>query len=40
VATFVGAGSAVCSQGALIQKFGFQTIANCGDTTLQGAFTQ
>lgn len=40
VATFVGAGSAVCSQGALIQKFGFQTVANCGDTTLQGAFTQ
>lgn len=40
VATFVGAGSAVCSQTALIQKFGFQTVANCGDTTLQGAFTQ
>ncbi len=40
VATFVGAGSAVCGQTALIQKFGFQTVANCGDTTLQGAFTQ
>ncbi len=40
VATFVGGTSAVCSQSALIQKFGFQTVANCGDTTLQGAFTQ
>jgi ABC-type phosphate transport system substrate-binding protein len=38
--TFVGASSAVCSQSALIQKFGFQTISNCGDTSLQGAFTQ
>jgi len=38
--TFVGASSAVCSQSALIQSFGFQTIANCGDTSLQGAFTQ
>ena len=38
--TFVGAGSAVCSQGALIQSFGFQTIANCGDTSLGGTFTQ
>lgn len=39
-ATFVGSTSAVCSQTALIQAFGFSTIANCGDTTLGGAFTQ
>ncbi len=38
--TFVGASSSVCSQSALIQAFGFQTISNCGDTSLQGAFTQ
>ena len=38
--TFVGASSAVCQQSALIQSFGFQTLANCGDTSLQGAFTQ
>ena len=38
--TFVGASSAVCSQSALIEAFGFQTISNCGDTSLQGAFTQ
>ena len=40
VSTFVGATSAVCSQGALIQAFGFSSIANCGDTTLGGGFTQ
>ena len=38
--TFVGASSAVCNESALIEAFGFQTIANCGDTSLQGAFTQ
>ncbi len=38
--TFVGSTSAVCSQSALIQSFGFQTLSNCGDTSLQGAFTQ
>jgi ABC-type phosphate transport system substrate-binding protein len=40
ISTFVGGSSAVCSQSALIQAFGFSTISNCGDTTLQGAFTQ
>jgi ABC-type phosphate transport system substrate-binding protein len=38
--TFVGASSAVCQQSALIKAFGFQTLSNCGDTSLQGAFTQ
>jgi len=38
--TFVGPTSAVCSQSALILSFGFQTLANCGDTSLGGAFTQ
>jgi ABC-type phosphate transport system substrate-binding protein len=38
--TFVGASSSVCQQSALIVAFGFQTISNCGDTSLQGAFTQ
>jgi ABC-type phosphate transport system substrate-binding protein len=38
--TFVGSTSSVCSQSALIQSFGFATIANCGDTSLQGAYTQ
>jgi ABC-type phosphate transport system substrate-binding protein len=37
--TFVGASSAVCSQGSLITAFGFSTIANCGATTIQGPFT-
>ncbi len=40
-ATFVGSGSAVCSQSALIKKYGFGTIgATCGSTTLTGPFTQ
>jgi len=38
--TFVGSSSAVCQQSALIKAFGFQTLSNCGDTSLQGAFTQ
>lgn len=37
--TFVGSSSAVCQQSALILAFGFQTISNCGDTSLQGAYT-
>jgi hypothetical protein len=40
VKTFVGSTSDVCKQSALIQAFGFQTASNCGDTSLQGAFTQ
>lgn len=40
VSTFVGSTSAVCSQGSLIQAFGFSSIANCGDTSLGGAYTQ
>jgi hypothetical protein len=39
-ATFVGASSAVCSQSAIIQAFGFTTVANCGATTITGGFTQ
>jgi len=38
--TFVGSSSAVCSKTALIQAFGFSTIANCGVTTITGGYTQ
>ncbi|WP_156401890.1 substrate-binding domain-containing protein [Agromyces sp. Soil535] len=38
-ATFVGSGSAVCSNAAVIQSFGFATIGSaCGSTTTKGAF--
>ncbi|MEQ1785804.1 MAG: hypothetical protein ABL966_02030 [Acidimicrobiales bacterium] len=33
---FVGPTSGVCSLGSTISAFGFLTIPNCGDTTLQG----
>lgn len=36
--TFVGSGSAVCQNGALIQKYGFGTASNCGVTTITGSF--
>lgn len=36
---FVGSTSAMCTNGATIAKFGFQTISTCGDTTLKGSLT-
>ena len=36
---FSGSTSAVCTNGATIAKFGFQTISTCGDITLKGSLT-
>lgn len=35
-AAFVGTSSKVCSQSAVINTYGFGTLANCGSTTLKG----
>jgi hypothetical protein len=40
VSAFVGSTSAVCSNTAVIQAFGFQTLSNCGDTTVGGTFLE
>ena len=36
---FSGSTSAMCTNGATIAKFGFQTISTCGDITLKGSLT-